>query len=300
MTDRIDFITPVGRWVQGSLTTPNTTTVTGEPLTVKKPGANFGQPREEFWVKIAILKTDPGWPAFYALAVQAAREKHSHLVAENGACSDPNYSWKITDGDSTIPNRSGVRPCDREGFPGCWIVKLSTGLGAPRLYSRLPDPNGPVREVLASQAKTGDYIRVIGSVANNHPSQTPGIFINLGDVELIAYGEAIATRPDGAAMFGAAPAATVPTGGSLVPTAPVAAAPALAPAAPAPVSAPALAPAAPVQPAPVQPAHDFLNAPAAPIVVRRQDVAGNVWTESDLVNAGFTPEQIAALPVVNA
>ena len=40
----------------------------------------------------------------------------------NGEWQRPDFSWKIIDGDSTIPNKKGNKPCDMEGAPGNWVI----------------------------------------------------------------------------------------------------------------------------------------------------------------------------------
>ena len=55
--------TPVGRYVQGDLYTPQDKDAAGRPMLVKS-GPNVGQPTRKWFFALAIPKTDPGWPAF--------------------------------------------------------------------------------------------------------------------------------------------------------------------------------------------------------------------------------------------
>ena len=66
-----NFISPVGRIVQGSMHKPKTTDINGLPL-VYKTGASAGQPRVEYYFGLAIAKNDPGLAAFNASLGEAA------------------------------------------------------------------------------------------------------------------------------------------------------------------------------------------------------------------------------------
>ena len=302
------LLTPVCRLVMGDPFEPETTDADGKPLVVKS-GANIGAPRVSYFIAVAIPKTDPTFGALWETvrAIGAAAFPREHTL--------PSFAWKITDGDDQTPNKKGKRPCDREGFPGHWVLHMSSGL-APSVWTL----GGAERIVDPSRVKVGDYVRVNFSAAGNKSSQNPGIFLNPSMIELVGYGEAIVSGPQASAIFGAAPAALPPGASST----PVASAPPIAPPAPAPV-APATGPrgytpaaTAPAVPAAgVQPAHDFLHrapgmipgtpapaapapapaAPARPAEVWRKDPAGNSFPESALRAAGWTAEQIAAAPI---
>ena len=272
--DAVEIMTPSGRMVQGDAFEPQTKDAQGNPLTVKS-GPNAGQPRVNYFVAIAIPKTDPGWPEIWAKINAVARAGFPTLFDTAGTCIAPAFAFKVTDGDSTIPNQRNIRPCDREGFPGNWILNFSNGF-PPECF----DQN--VNKIVDKNAiKRGYFIRVLGSIVSNNSPSTPGIYLNVGMIQLVGFGDEIRTSPDGAAIFGGTPMGALPPGASATPLAP-STAPAVpgapgAPAAPvAPVvpAVPIAAPTAPgVPPVPVtstvQPAPNFLHpqgAPATPAV----------------------------------
>jgi hypothetical protein len=256
---------------------------------------------------IAIPKTDPGFDALYQTIYNEARQSFPSLFDAQGNCINPKFAFKVTDGDSQVPNTRGTKPCDREGFPGHWILNFSGGY-APKCYTAggaelITDPN---------MIKRGYYIRIYGSVKGNGSQQQPGIFLNHSMVELVGYGEEIVSGPDGSAIFGGQPAGQLPAGASSTPVAPSTpmAQPGNAPAAPATPNAPAT-PAAQPAPSNVQPAPDFLNGPAAPAAQAApaapaapaepaepmyydQNGAGP-FKKSDLVQAGYTEAHFANL-----
>lgn len=228
-----NFTTPAGRMVQGDAFKPNTKDAQGEPLTNQA-----GEPRVEYHVAIAIPKSDPVWLPF-----KAQLDSEAAAAWPNGQFRAPAFSNKIEDGDSTIPNKKGIAPNTRVGFPGCWIVHLTNGF-PPSVWARNkvvpethrnPDPNPEswVEVKDGALLKKGYWIRVNGDSKSNNNQQSPGMYMNMGMIELVAFGEEIVTRevlsPDQA--FGGSPTA-----------APVAAPTAAAPTA-SPTSAPAPAPA---------------------------------------------------------
>jgi len=274
------ILTPVGRLVMGDCFTPQTTDAEGRPLVIKT-GPNAGQPRVDYYMGIAIPKTDAGWDELYAAIYNEARVSFPNLFDEAGNCLNPKFAFKIIDGDSQIPNSKGNKPCDREGFPGHWILNFSGGY-APKCYvpnngdlSLATDPN---------MVKRGYYVRIYGSVKGNGSQQQPRIFLNHSMVELVGYGEEIISGPDANAVFGAQPAA-LPAGASATPLAPVQtlAAPVPGQVAPAPIAAPV--------PGTVTPAPDFLDPNN-----RQVNVDGQVYTIGQLTEAGYSAEQIATFP----
>ena len=48
------------------------------------------------------------------------------------AAGGPDFSWKVQDGDSTVKTaKAKMRPCDKEGFPGHWVLTINRGFPAP-------------------------------------------------------------------------------------------------------------------------------------------------------------------------
>jgi hypothetical protein len=225
---------------------------------------------------LAIRKDDPGWPALDAAIKQAAAAGWPNV------CNAPTFAWKITDGDSAIPNKKGKLPRDRDGYAGCWVLHFSSGT-VSRCYQR--NDQGALVECDPALVKTGYYARIAGNACGNDSATNPGIYLNHNMVEMVAFGPEIVSGPDANDAFGA-PAA-LPPGASMTP---VALAPAAAPAAPAPVAAPV---------APVTTPHTAFLAgppPAAPAADRYIHPGGGVFTRDQLVAAKWTDAQIAALP----
>ena len=138
-----------------------------------------------------------------------------------GQWQQPAFAWKVIDGDSTTPNRRGVKPRDRTGYAGHWILNLSSSF-APQIYNA--DGSKPIAEPDA--IKAGYYVQVFGSVTSNGSQNQPGVFLNHTYLALSGYGEEISVGADASQVgFGAEP---LPTGASTTPPAgqtPTAAAP---------------------------------------------------------------------------
>lgn len=265
---RTAITTPVGRVVQGSLYRANDKDADGNPLKVKK-GANAGQDRVEFYFAIAIPKL-PGHTHWSQTEWGAEIWRVGH-TAFPGIAQRPDFSWKVEDGDSTLPNKKNKRPCDSEGFPGNWILKFKSGM-APIIYQADPThPQGWAQVMQEGFLKLGYYVQVQGNVDSNKSDQQPGVFLNHQTVAFRAYGQEIQVGPSVAeAGFGAAP---LPAGASAVPLASANPMPAAVPtvpsatvAVPAP-SASATTPPSPPPPVPVTPNAAFLQVPAAPVPV---------------------------------
>lgn len=285
MSEKQTILTPVGRLVQGDCFEGSKTDAEGRPLVIKN-GPNAGQPRVDYFMAIAVPKTDVEYGPVQTSIMQTAAAAFPTLFDASGNCINPQFAFKITDGDSAVPNTKGISPNTREGFPGHWILNFSGGF-APKVYTK----GGGEAIVDKTAIKRGDYIRIYGSVAGNGSMQQPGVYLNHSMVEFIGHGVEIITGPDASAVFGGAPAAT-PAPASATPTAP--ATPMAQPA----VQAPAAAYTPPAAPAAaVVPAKDFLNpppaAPAAPVAEKSYNIGGTVYTESALRTAGWTDAQLA-------
>ena len=291
--DRTDILTPVGRLVSGDPFVANTKDANNNPLTIKS-GPNTGQPTVNYYVAIAIAKNDAGYNDLWAQIHGEGRKGFPQLFDAAGACLNPAFSWKITDGDSQVPNSNNNKPCDREGWPGNWILHFS-GSFAPKCYTAggaelIVDPNA---------IKRGYFVRVAGSVKANGNAQKPGVYLNHSMIELIAYGEEIKSGPSGDQVFGGAPVVgALPAGASATPLAPattIAApnaggAPAMAAPAPNAGGAPAMAAPAPAASGP------GVAAPAPDILTPKTYlVDGANYTAEQLTASGWSAEQIAAL-----
>ena len=264
-----NFTTPTGRQVWGDLYKPQDKDADGKPLLIKN-GPQAGQARVSYSFGIAIAKAPgqqhwaqrpAGWPAnepYWGETIWAVGHASSPQAAQS-----PAFAWKVTDGDSQVPNKKGKKPCDREGYPGHWVLSLGSSF-APRIYNR----DGSQAILEPNAVKCGYYIQVAGTVVGNDSSQNPGVYLNHSLVALQGYGPEIMTGPDPASVGfgrGVAPAGMMaqPAGGLTPP-----------PATPGAPPAPAASYAPPVpgvnaMPAPtmVTPAPSFLAPPGAPAPV---------------------------------
>jgi len=289
--EKTEILTPVGRLVMGGPMLENKTDAEGQPLLVKT-GPDAGKPRSEYFMGLAVPK-GPEADALRGQIAKAAAVAFPHLFDAAGNCTLPTFAFKTTDGDSTVPNQKGVRPCDREGFPGHWIFSFSSGYP-----SKCYTSGGTAIITDPDTIKRGYYIRISGTVCGNGSTQRPGVFLNHNMVELVGYGEEIKTGPDGAAVFGGAPAGALPPGASATPVgATTTPAPAPTPAPTAPTPAPAA-----VTP-PTAPAPDFVaGPPPAPTDTPVMTAAANGvsyeaykaagWTHQQMVDAGLVASEM--------
>lgn len=303
---RIDVLFPPGRVVQGSLYKAQDKDGDGKPLVVKS-GPNIGKPTIKYFFAVAIEKT-AGIAHWASTEWGAKIWALGHSLWSQGQGQAPTFAWKVEDGDSQIPNKKGKKNCDREGFPGHWVVNFSSGF-APRIYNS----NGSQPIVEPDYVKPGHFVQVLGTVDSNRSDMNPGMYINHSLVAFQGFGPEIHQGPDAAAVgFGGAPAPkgmqATPVGGMTPP--PPAGAPAVpavpVPAAAAPV-APAPAYAAPAAPAPVPtavvPQPSMIAppaipaapvAPAAPVgpTFTAKAPAGTTWAA--MVASGWTEETARA------
>lgn len=256
-----DILFPAGRMVGGNLDKlfPRTDSA-GKP----KVGTD-GVPEMQCSFGFAIPKTgESHWSqtAWGKVIYDTGAAAHPNLV------QSPAFSWKITDGDSTLPNKKGNKPCDQTGYPGHWVIWFSQGWLPKRVNAdgTVALPDGAIQP--------GYYIQVFGSVAGNKlvPNGTPGVYLNPVAVALVGEGERIATDVDTTAVgFGGA---ALPPGARPV----QAAAPQFA------------APAAP-PPAPVVPNPAILQVPpAAPVRTMTAKAAGATYEQ--FVAQGWTDDML--------
>lgn len=260
----VEFTTPPGRMVWGSLYEPNKTDYDGNPLVIKS-GVDQGKPTQRYEFGLALPKTQ----AHFANEPWGKVLWDTAHAAFPGGASSPamsdEFSWKLVDGDSakvSARSKSKIAPRDREGYKGHWVLTFSSTF-APKIYDSR-DINNVVPLEGADAIVPGYVIQVIGTVAGN-TGASPGIYLNHGAVGLRGYlPEIRSSGVDVSGKFGGAlptGASTMPVGGFSAPAAPAAAA-----AAPAPAPAPAAPPAAPAAaPVAVQPAPGLMGIPVAPV-----------------------------------
>jgi len=269
----MEFITPIGRIVQGSLWKPNTTDKEGRPLTYKD-----GSPRIKYYIGLAIAKTDPAFAVLWQQVEQVARS-----FWPGGQTQLAEFAWKRMDGDKP-------EYAQKEGFPGHWILGLTNGFPF-KVYNKTLDAVFTDE----TQVKRGDYITVIGNVTSNKSDSKPGIFLNMKGVQFQAYGTEI-VGVDYAAKFKEASPSALPAGASETPIAgglppampPQATPPAMPPQATPPAMPPqATPPAMPPQATP-PPAPNFAN----PMYQMTEKAGG--FSYEQMVEQGWSHEQLIA------
>lgn len=223
------FTSPVGRFVQGSLFELQTKDrQTGAPLTVKT-GPNAGQPATRSYFGVAYKKDDPLFGPFYAQMVAEAKAAFPNLFDAAGNCTHPKFSWKLIDGDGMDDN--GKMNSEKEGFAGHWVLKFGGSylprvfyMGRARPEDQIKDPN---------LAPRGWFIRVIGSMKGNQPSNKPGLYLNPDIVEVCGTGDIIVSGPDPQELLAQAGAVALPAGAGALPGLPAVGAPGALPGMPA-------------------------------------------------------------------
>ena len=272
---------PVGRIVQGSLYArqPVKDDETNQPKLDKATG----QPRTRCFFAVAIPKgAETHWNQTpWGQIVWA-----DGMAGDNLADRKRDFSWKVSDGDSTEYDKKNNRPCDKEGFPKSWIVRFSTEQSSPKLYSSL---SGKVVEAIEKdEILTGYWVEVRGSVKFNGSSKNPGLYCNpdmvclrATDARIVSSaGESVAEAGFGAAPL---PAGVTPRPtGSVMPPIPgsVVVPPAAVVPPPAAVVVPPPAPAFRMPPPIPAPARVML--PAAQGATYEQCIAGG-WTDALLI-----------------
>lgn len=179
----MDIMFPVGRMVGGSLYKPYPKK---DSFNQPKIGKD-GKPETAFQFGVAIAKTGADWrnTEWGAKVLEEGKRAYPQQFAS------PGFAWKITDGDSTIPNKRGRAPSSNEGYPGHWVLWFSQSW-APKLCNRdgtqtLTEPDSIV---------PGFFVQVLASIKGNTPSPSPGVYLNPIAVALAAYGERIETASE--------------------------------------------------------------------------------------------------------
>jgi hypothetical protein len=288
------FVTPVGRLVQGDPMEAQTKDMQGNPLTVKS-GPSMGQPTQAYICSLAIRKDDPKFPEFWAIVQQTAQAAFPQHFS-NGQCTHPQFSFKLMDGDGV--DGFGKPNSNKEGFAGHWVVKFKSSF-APKCYylgrhseqDRITDKN---------IIRKGYFIRIAGTVEGNNNAQKPGVYMNLNFVELVAHGTEIVSGPDVGQVFGAVPVPALPAGATALPAVPAAQpAPFAAPQAAVPVAMPgAITPQPATAPVAVTPNPGIMAVPglgamppaAAPPMAPQAPAAAPTYR----MTIGFTKEQMYA------
>jgi hypothetical protein len=189
-------ITPVGRFVSGSITEKRTVDHQNRPLTEDKYHFAFG---------VAFPKTDPAMvPVFGYLQAAARAGIHNGLPAvENFDLNG--YSWKVKDGDA--PNARGERNANTAG---CYVFYFSS------MYpvNCCDQTNATVP---ADAVYRGCYVDMVIDAKSNDLRDKPGIYLNPNWMRFIANGEKITGGVDAKTAFGGHTPAALPPGASASP-----------------------------------------------------------------------------------
>jgi len=296
-----NVLTPVGRIVWGDPYLAHDADQDGKAYVDKN-----GKPFVKFQFGIAIPKTpnvpweQEVWGASI-MRVANASFPGDFDPASKALLPGREFSFKVQDGDSNIPNKKGNRNCDKTGYPGHWVIGVSNGF-APR-YMDKTNQNAIENNLI----KCGYFVQLGMTVKSNMSQQTHGVYLNQGLVCFTAYGEEIASGgfDDSGMVFGNA---ALPAGATLTP--------------PAGITAPAEQPQyTPPQAAAVVPATDLVQtvpgvptppvaagiptppvaagAPTPPPVIEQLfNLNGTGFTMAQLISAGWTEVQISTLPLM--
>lgn len=258
------FVTPVARLIHGHpmKQNPKTNRKTKQPVLDKA-----GQQVKEIYIGIAIPKAgeadwkDTEWGKQIVMAATDAEFGYDVAMTKR-----TDFSWKVVDGDSDVPNKEGNVPNQDPYKVRHWVLHLNTRIPYNCYHVGKYSPLDAIQD--ANTIKLGDYVRVNIMAKGNKPSETPGVYLNPNLLELSRPGEAIVREgsgPDAASVFGGgAPAQVAPTP---------------APSAPAPTTPP--------------PATDLLVTPP-PVVEEKYSYNGAVYTKAQLLGMpGWSEELIA-------
>ena len=211
----LEITTPVGRLVSGH-------PMVSHPVTDDKTGLP----------KMQRDNVTPQVSFYFGLAIQKGTEKHWNqtewgakiwnegLAAwPSGEYQQVGFSWKITDGDSTVPNKKMKKPCDREGYPGHWVIHVSNGFPVKCFNRGNYEPTQQIQQ--KEMIKPGDYCRAVITVASNKSTQTAGMYLNPALFEMYQAGIEIQTESsvDAASTLGAT-AGQLPAGAMVDPNVP--------------------------------------------------------------------------------
>lgn len=181
------FNLPVGRLVGGNPAIPQKKTnfQTGKEILDEKTG----QPIIQYRCEIAYTK-DVFMREIWPLLVRLASEAYPINPQTGSPNVSRDFSWKVIDGDSPeVPKNSKTPYNQREGYPGHYILKISTEAFAPKVVKR---ENGAFHTLTEKDFKVGDYL-VANVDMKVHTNNDGGIYINPNIFELVGQGTAIAT-----------------------------------------------------------------------------------------------------------
>lgn len=178
-TKNARILLPTGRLVGGDPYTAQEVKddKTGQ-IKLIKSGQNMGGAVTSCYTPIAIKKgSESSWKD-----TPWGREIEAFGKQEwpNGQPSHRDFAWKITDGDSTEVNKKGKKPCDREGYPGHWVLQLSS-FNPPQIVNENGQRALPREEV---EIEPGDYVQAFIDLRSNKATDSPGLYV---EAKVIAF-----------------------------------------------------------------------------------------------------------------
>lgn len=168
------IVSPVGRYVHGSLTDKRDTDMDGRPIPEDK---------QQFEVGIAFRKDDPNINGVFQKIMQHAWTEFARAPNIQQVIQSFNldqFSWKISDGDR--PNRKGQT---NQNTVGHWVFyfKSSFPISVCDQRNATMDP---------ANLKRGYFVDVAFTCAGNgEMGDRAGVYLNPQIVRFIAYGEEI-------------------------------------------------------------------------------------------------------------
>lgn len=213
----VKFSVPVGRLVQGL---PHEFREQEDDRGNKKLDSD-GKVVTQAYVGIAVEPNDPHWLAEKAKIEADAEASWGPKGVKPKSMKA--FAWKFFDGDSE--DKFGVSRSEKNpAMAGKTVIGLTRGgkMGPPQMYVRsnllpeghmekdLRDDAGNFRAIQIDVAtaqevfKRGYRVRAFGEAKSNESSQTPGMYLNLIGIEMVAYDEEIIVQggPSYEEMFG--------------------------------------------------------------------------------------------------
>lgn len=214
MADKqLQFYTPGGRLIGGSLTEKQTTDHLNRPIAEDKQRYSFGVAFPKAADPAAPINVLLGQIYNHGLTCYASLPGGQAAYAQAQRWLDPNasFSWKIKDGDA--PLRDGTF---NEHSKNCWVFWFSTNY----LVKAGHFENGVTNEIPAANIKRGYYVDISGNCSpNENTDNTAGMYMNPSVVRLIGYGPEIVGGVNVTQAFANAPAPVLPAGASTMPVA---------------------------------------------------------------------------------
>lgn len=131
----------------------------------------------DFESQKALLDGDAraAWPQFFTGQRPPNLNFSASLPAD---CSNPKFANKILDGDGY--DEDGKPLSERDGWAGCWIVKVSNGF-APKVQEW--GSGGWVETVHTGRIiRPGNIVTISGDCASNQSTTSPGMYMNVDHV----------------------------------------------------------------------------------------------------------------------